>query len=105
VEPVFPVGLEGLFASNQPRFQLRGGLAHSIIDLFGVYSSRRVGFTMPKGPFLLLPEPHLLFSGFTLGLVGYRGGPGHKSLLHFTPLSSSLILLLTPHDEDTEVGF
>jgi len=60
---------------------------------------------MPKGPLLLLPEPHLPFSGFTRGLFGYRSGPGDKSLLYFTPLSSSLLLLLTPHDEDTEVGF
>jgi len=79
-------------------------LAHSI-DLFRVYSPRRVGFTMPKGPFLLLPEPHLPFSGFTWGLFGYCSGPGDKSPLYFTPLSSSLLLLRTPHDEDTEVGF
>jgi len=80
-------------------------MAHSIVDLFRVYSPRRVCFTMPKRPLLLLPEPHLSFSGFTLGLLGYHSGPGDKSPLYFTPVGSSLLLLLTSHDEDTEVGF
>jgi len=60
---------------------------------------------MPKGPLLLLPEIHLPFSGFTLGLFGCRSGPGGKSPLYFTPVSGSLLLLLTPYEENTEVGF
>jgi len=60
---------------------------------------------VPKGPLLLLPEPHLLFSGFTLGPLGYRIGPRDKSLLYFTPVGSSLLLLLTSHDEDMRLDF
>jgi len=90
-----------LFVRNQLKFRLRWGLAHSIVGLFRVYSLRRVGFAMPKGPLLLLPVSHLPFAGFTLGLLGYRSGPGDKSPLYFTPVRSSLLLLLTSHDEDT----
>jgi hypothetical protein len=80
-------------------------LAHSIVGLFRVYSPRRVGFTMPKGPLLLLSVSHLPFAGFTMGLLGYRSGPGDKSPLYFTPVGSFLLLLIISYDEDTEVGF
>jgi hypothetical protein len=80
-------------------------LAHSIVGLFRVHSPRRVGFTMPKGPLLLLPVFHLPFAGFTMGLFGYRSGSRDKSPLYFTPVGIFLLLLLASHDEDTEVGF
>jgi len=60
---------------------------------------------MPKEFLLPVIEPHQPFSGNSLGLLGYRSGPGDKSPPYLTPVSNFLNLLPTPPDEDTEVRY
>ena len=68
-----------LFACNQLTFRVCGGLAHSILDSFRVYSLTRFGFTTPNELLLPVTEPHQPFSGNSICLLGYRGDFGDKS--------------------------
>ena len=58
-------------------------IARSFLDLFRVFSPRRVGFTTPKA-IVPLPGPHQPVSGFSLGLLENHICPRDKSTLYFT---------------------